>query len=483
MSTTPLPLSQILNVSVLVLPTNTPGPAFNQALIVGSSAVIPSVGANSRMRLYESLADVAVDFQKTAPEYVDAALYFAQGATFLWIGRQDLTAIMSATIASGGSGYTVGQVVTVVQAGGALGTVRVTAIGTAGIATAIELASGGSGYATAGGLAVSTGGMTVNISVGETPLMAVTACRQFNSSWFMCSFCGTASGAGIDEDRMAIAEYIETCSPDSRFFVTTGEASILVEGASPASNIMALLQAAGYKKTFSLYSTTQGGLYPSCIHGATAIMGLVAAHINGEPGSYFDIMFKPVYGIEESYPGYPYYPAEPLTLKQVETIAGAVDRSQVGLNGNVIVLYQSGDVWCQNGVMASGDWFDQGLFLSMLVNDIQTSGVALLVDSPSVPITDGGALTLKNAVGGACQRSQVLGFIAPSGTWQGPPIGFGAGALAPGDAMPKGYFLFVQPMSTWPEARRAARVLPPITVALIMAQSGHSLAVTVYVQQ
>jgi hypothetical protein len=190
-----------------------------------------------------------------------------------------------------------------------------------------------------------------------------------------------------------------------------------------------------------------------------------------------------VYGIEESYPGYPYYPAEPLTLKQVETIAGAVDRSQVGLNGNVIVLYQSGDVWCQNGVMASGDWFDQGLFLSMLVNDIQTSGVALLVDSPSVPITDGGALTLKNAVGGACQRSQVLGFIAPSGTWQGPPIGFGAGALAPGDAMPKGYFLFVQPMSTWPEARRAARVLPPITVALIMAQSGHSLAVTVYVQQ
>jgi hypothetical protein len=467
----PLPLSQIINVSVVITPVAA-GPTFNQELFVGSSARIPSA---TRTRLYMSLDDVAVDFMPTDPEYLAAILYFQQKPTpsYLWIGRQDLTAIVTATVASGGTGYQLGDIVTAVQVDGSLGTIRVTAE-SGGIVSAIQLVSGGTGYTDASGIATSnTNGhgtnLTLDITVGETPLQAVTACQLQNTSWYAVMYVGTAS----DQDLLDIAEYIEKVTPSSVFFLTTGEASILVEGASPAGNILALLQAMGYSRTFSVYSTTQNCVYPSNIYASAAVLGVISGRITSLPGSYFDVMFKSVLGIGP----------EPLTIAQVVEIAGAVDRSQVGLNGNVIVEYQNGDIWCQSAVMASGEWFDQVLFLDMLVADMQASGVALLAGSPSIPITDGGVLAMKNALGGACQRSQDMGFIAPSGTWTGPSIGSGPGKLSTGDSLPKGYFLYAPPVSQWPAAQRAKRIMPSVTVALVEAQSGHSLSVTVYVQQ
>ena len=470
----PLPLSQVINVSVVITPVVS-GPTFNQELIVGSSARIPSVGTNSRTRLYMSLADVAVDFMPTDPEYLAALLYFQQAPTpnYLWIGRQDLTAIVTATVDAGGTGYQLGDIVTAVQLNGSLGTMRVTAE-SGGIVSAIEIASGGTGYTNASGLATSnTNGhgtnLTITITVGETPLEAITACRLQNTSWYACMYVGTAS----DQDHLDIAAYIETVSPSSLYFLTTGEPSILVEGASPAGNILALLQAMGYRRTFSLYATTLNCGYPSNIYASAAIMGMISGHITGLPGSYFNVMFKPIYGVCP----------EPLTIAQVVAISGAVNRSQVGLNGNVIVEYQNGDIWCQSGVMASGDWFDQILFLDMLVADIQQTGVALLTSLPSVPITDAGVGQMKNAVSQSCVRSQNMGFIAPSGVWLGSQLGSPPTVLANGQSLPKGYWVYAQPVNTWPQSERVKRIMPPITVALIMAQAAQSLAVTIYVQQ
>src|SRR5258706_507619 len=121
MPTTSLPLSTILNVAVSVSPAAAPGPTLNQALIVGPSTGIPPVGANSRLRLYTSLTAMASDgFGTSAPEYLAAQVYFGQtpAPTYLWLGRQDLTAIKTVVIgAAAGTGYVVGDVVTVVQGG------------------------------------------------------------------------------------------------------------------------------------------------------------------------------------------------------------------------------------------------------------------------------------------------------------------------------------------------------------------------------
>jgi hypothetical protein len=479
----PLPLDLILPVTVVIEPTAS-APAFNQALIVGPSAVIPSVGANSRTRLYESLIDMlAGGFTTSMPEYKAAGLYFGAGATYLWAGRQDLTAIAAVAIGTGSPvNYVAGDIVTVTQGGAQAGQVLIVTVNGGGTPTAVSIIPGsqGTGYSVANNLPTTggsgTGGLTINITaIGETPLQAVTACRA-NPQWYACHFAGTAA----DSDQMAIASYIESVNPKSRYFATT--TGFTGDVGSPMISLAAAMQVAAFTRTFLAYSTTQSGAYPSNIYAAAYAMGQMMALNTGLPGSYFNLMYKNV-----AAPGGGVTPAgvapEPLSLTQVAAYCGLPDRSAVGLNLNCVLQWQNGGIWWNYGVSPSGMFVDILLFLDMLSAAIQQNGLSLLQSLPSIPITNAGCTSMQNAVSQACVDSQNIGFIAPSGTWLGPQLGAPPKTLALNAPMPKGYWVYQQPVSTWPQARRANRVMPPITVALILAQAGQSLAVTVYVQQ
>jgi Protein of unknown function (DUF3383) len=91
-----LPLSIVCNVAVNVSPVSAATPSFNQALILGTSTVIPaSSGPSPRIRQYSTLTQMLSDgFTSAMPEYVAAQLYFGQtpAPTVVWVGRQDLTA-------------------------------------------------------------------------------------------------------------------------------------------------------------------------------------------------------------------------------------------------------------------------------------------------------------------------------------------------------------------------------------------------------
>ncbi|HXS93028.1 MAG TPA: DUF3383 family protein [Candidatus Limnocylindrales bacterium] len=471
---TSLPLSSIVGVSVVVSPVASPGPSFNQALIVGPSTVIPSVGANSRVQLYQSLlAMQQAEFSITSPEYLAAELYFGQRPqpTFLWIGRQDLTAIETAIVgASGGTGYTVGDILTVVQSGASAGQFKVTTIGGGGVVTGISRVAGGTGYSVATNLATTGGtgtGAEINVStIGESAVEAVSACRLAQPDWYACMFVGTA----VDADHLAIAAFIEAASPASVYFLTSGSSAVLN---GTANNLFAELQTANYRRTFSVYSTTQGGTFPNNAYASAAPMGMAMGRNNGAAGSYFDLMFKLISGVA----------AEPLTQTQVNSICGTIDRSSNGLNGNVVLEYAGNRIWLQPGTTASGAWFDEVLNLDMLAADIQNSAINLLTSVPALPITNAGVATMQAVISDACVRAQQIGFIASSGQWGGVQIGTGRAAIASGDALPNGYALYSPPVSTLSSGQRSARLLPPITVAVIEAQSGHSLSVNVNVQQ
>ena len=103
MANNTLPLSIPVNVSVQVSPVAAAPPTFNQGLIIGTSSVIPSTsGASPRLRLYTGLAPLLTDgFTTSSPEYLAAQVYFSQSPapTYLWIGRQDLTASETPLIA------------------------------------------------------------------------------------------------------------------------------------------------------------------------------------------------------------------------------------------------------------------------------------------------------------------------------------------------------------------------------------------------
>lgn len=81
-----LPVSNVVNVDVIMSPTAATGRNFGSLLILGTSTVIP---VSERTRLYTSAEDIGADFGTDSPEYEAASIYFSQSPqpTQVYVGR------------------------------------------------------------------------------------------------------------------------------------------------------------------------------------------------------------------------------------------------------------------------------------------------------------------------------------------------------------------------------------------------------------
>ncbi|WP_456309777.1 DUF3383 family protein [Serratia proteamaculans] len=81
-----LPVSNVVNVDIIMSPTAATGRNFGSLLILGTSTVIP---VSERIRLYTAAEDVGEDFGTDSPEYAAALIFFSQSPTptQLYIGR------------------------------------------------------------------------------------------------------------------------------------------------------------------------------------------------------------------------------------------------------------------------------------------------------------------------------------------------------------------------------------------------------------
>lgn len=81
-----LPVSNVVNVDVIMSPTAATGRNFGSLLILGTSTVIP---VSERIRLYTSAEDIGADFGEDSPEYAAALVYFSQSPqpTQVYVGR------------------------------------------------------------------------------------------------------------------------------------------------------------------------------------------------------------------------------------------------------------------------------------------------------------------------------------------------------------------------------------------------------------
>jgi hypothetical protein len=457
-----LPLNLIVDVTIQVSAQSAAAPQFNQSIIIGPSPVIPSVGPNSRARLYTGLTGMLTDgFTTSSPEYIAAQLYFGQtpAPQYLLIGRQDLTSLNTVIPHSGaaGTGYVVGDVVVPTQIGSSGGTLKVTSVGGGGVVTGLSVLTDGTAYTVASALATTGGtgtGLEVDITVvGETPLTAVQACRIASTAWWGVMVTDAATA-----DNEAIAAFVQGMTPVGAYFCTTSDVAVLN---NTAGNLAAFLSAASYTRTFVDYATTQGGLYPNNIYACAATMGLMMGLNTGLPASAFTMKFKVLTGIVP----------EPLTVSQINTIEGN--------NCNLYLGYANGDytILEQGTTPVTGTYMDQILSRDILVAAIQFGCMNVLVGSPSVPQTDAGEGQLIHAVNQACNAQVTTGWIAP-GIWEGPIII----NLAPGDPLPLGYQAQAYPFSTQTPANRALRQAMPIYVAIIEAGAIHSLVVGLYIE-
>lgn len=81
-----LPVSNVVNVDVIMSPRAAAGRNFGALLILGSSPIIP---VSERIRLYASAEDIGKDFGLDSPEYQAATVYFSQSPTpqEVYVGR------------------------------------------------------------------------------------------------------------------------------------------------------------------------------------------------------------------------------------------------------------------------------------------------------------------------------------------------------------------------------------------------------------
>lgn len=463
MSTLPsaLPVSDIIVVNVSVASGSIAPRPFNQGLIVGSSAVIPSYGANARIRQYPTLAAMLTDgFITSDPEYISAELYFSQtpAPQEVWIGRQDLTAIKTAIPHSGnaGTGYVVGDVVGVTQSGGSHGFLTVLTVGGSGAVTSLGTTVGnqGTGYADGTGLVTTGGtgtGLEVDITaVGESCLQAVEACYALNNEWYPFMCCGAA-----DADHLALAAFSTANWQTVLYFGSTTDSTI---PAGTTGNLALQMQAANYKALLS-YNTTQAGEFPNNIYAAAALIGLACGLNTGAPNSAFTLNLKQLTGVAP----------EPLTQTQFTAITSA--------NCNTCASFGPYSGYVFNGILSSGDFFDQVLDRAMLVNLIQTNLMNLLVSVPKIPQTDAGEQMLIAQVDAACATLAGMGYLA-GGVWEGLSIL----KLSTGQSLPLGYFNQAPSYATQSSGDRAARKAMPISCAIIEAGAVDSVVVNVFTQ-
>jgi hypothetical protein len=467
MSSPGLPLSPIVNVTVTVSPALGVPPPLNQGLIIGNSAVIPN--ATRVAGPFQSAAALLTyGFTTSDPEYIAAQLYFSQSPPpqNLYVGLQDTTALTGGAVDAAGSGYVVGDTGTIAGGlSGHLATYKVLTLSGSGVAT-FAITFGGTGYTAAVGAATTAtsgvgAGLTVTTTgdVGETGVIAVTACRAASSQWYACMVCGSATA-----DHEAIALFVESedATQPTFYFANTSDAAVLN---LTTGNVASVLKAAGYSRTALSYSTTQGGTAPNNIYAAAAIMGVEMGLNTGLPGFYFNMMFKQLVGII----------SEPLTAAQVGS--QSLGTGILGLNCNLYVGYVNQFTIYQTGITPSGVWIDQTLNRDILRLNIQFNVMNLLVGSLSVPQTDPGETQLIHAVNEACQGGVNSGYLAP-GNYLGvvPVID-----LQPGDPMPAGYISQAYPFSQQSPADKQARKAMPIITVVNEAGAVQSVVIGVYV--
>lgn len=81
-----LPVSNVVNVDVIMSAVAATGRNFGALLILGTSTVIP---VTERIRQYSAIEDIGDDFGVDSPEYEAATIFFSQSPkpTLVYIGR------------------------------------------------------------------------------------------------------------------------------------------------------------------------------------------------------------------------------------------------------------------------------------------------------------------------------------------------------------------------------------------------------------
>ena len=284
----------------------------------------------------------------------------------------------------------------------------------------------------------------------ETPLEAFRACREVDGEWYIGIICADLT----DTQILEIAQYTESCTPDSMFAFTTAEPEVCD---AQDGGIFSQLQSRMYRRTIGQYSTS----HPDAI---AAIVGWAMGAMTGTANSAYTLAYKSEVGVQaENY-------VQTFTTNKVNALKS--------FNGNVYINRGTYYNIFEEGKVFDGSWFDEIIFLDKFKNDCQLALMDILVADPKVPQTEQGMGRLKNALQEECEVINKVGFIA-GGVWKSRDML----DLKYGDTLPRGYLIQSEPIDGQTQADRDARKAPPIYVSLKLAGAIHHVTVQVDVNR
>jgi len=280
----------------------------------------------------------------------------------------------------------------------------------------------------------------------ESVKEAVKNCRDKNTDWYIVSVCS------IDDKQIEdVANYIENSTPYSLFFYTTSKEN---NTTSDRNSIMSKLSNKKLRRTLGMFSKTENAVI--------SVMGFAMGANTGLNKRAFTLMHKELIGIKP----------DSLNALQVEYLKAK--------NGNYYVSRGSDDEYSmfEVGTMSDGTYFDEMLYLDILVNDMQTSIVQALRKSEKITQTESGMNELKLVIKPALEKMVDIGFIEP-GIWTGETIL----DLEKGDMMPEGYRIMSEPIKSQSQIDREYRKAPPIYTPIKLAGAIHTVAVEIDVNR
>lgn len=487
-----LSVNRLIRVAVNLQPLAAPRRNFGVLLIAGDTNVIDG---EERIRAYSDIEGVAVDFGIGDPEYKAALAYFGQSPrpALLYIGRWVRTATKARLV--GGShetGLDVWQAVvdgalkldidgaeasltgmdfsacdTLAEVAGVihakLATVEAACAwdGARFVITSDTTGAASSlGYAEAAGSGTDIGpmaGLTQALAyapvpgfAAENPLECVQAMAEKSGQWYGLTFA--ASVMPTDDQLLEVAAFIEAASRSRVLGITDMDprtASAVYTG-----DIASRLKALGYDRSFVQYSSSNP--YAVCSFlGRAFVVNFSASR------STITLMYKQEPGTV----------AEDMTESQATALKTK--------NCNVFTNYDNGTAILQYGTVASGAYFDEIHGLDWLADALQTECWNLLYQSKTkIPQTEEGVGQLLTACSKICQEGVNNGLVAP-GVWNAD----GFGQLRRGDYLPKGYYLYSQPIVDQSQSEREQRKAPPIQVAAKLAGAIHTVDVSIDVNR
>lgn len=492
---TGLSVSRVVNVAINMSPLAAVRRSFGVLCIAGDSDVVDGL---ERLRSYTDIDSVAEDFGLGAPEYKAALIYFSQSPrpkTLIiarWLAAatpailrgsgvsstlEDWTAISTGAMSLEVDGTEAD--LTGLDFSGCASMAAVAAVISAALAGAGQsgatcawdgerfviktVATGATaflGYATAPATGTDISAMTgltealaftpVPGYAAETPAQCAAALADLSSAWYGLVF---AAASAIDDDaHLDVAAFVEAASVSRIYGVTITDARALAS--TYTTDLGSRAKALSYKRTVLQYSSSNA-------HSVVSMIGRAFTVNFSGSKTTLTLKFKQEPGIA----------AEVLS----ETQAGVLRAKNI----NVFVYYANDTAIVQEGVMASGVFFDEVHGLDWLQNAVQTDVWNLLYQSTTkIPQTEQGMSRIKARVSRVLQQAVANGLIAP-GVWNAD----GFGELADGDYLPDGYYVYSSRIDDQSQSEREQRVAPPIQCAVKLAGAVHFVDVTINVNR